>query len=191
RDVSDHCLILLKYDDFDWGPKPFRFNNHWLKNSGFQKVVEETWGSTMVAGRKGFIAKEKLKRLKGSLKVWNKEVYGKVDAKIEELTNSIEILEVKCENVGLSEDELGNRKEFFDHLWLLLKSKDSLEFQKSRSRWLREGDANTAYFHACVDSRKKANSIVDLKKDGSWLVKPGEIKEEIVSHFRRHFDEVE
>jgi endonuclease/exonuclease/phosphatase family metal-dependent hydrolase len=28
RDVSDHCPILVKYDGFDWGPKPFRFNNH-------------------------------------------------------------------------------------------------------------------------------------------------------------------
>jgi hypothetical protein len=43
RDVSDHCLLVLKVDVIDWGPKPFRFNNFWLENSSFKKVVEEAW----------------------------------------------------------------------------------------------------------------------------------------------------
>jgi endonuclease/exonuclease/phosphatase family metal-dependent hydrolase len=30
RDVSDHCPLILKRNGFDWGPKPFRFNNVWL-----------------------------------------------------------------------------------------------------------------------------------------------------------------
>jgi exonuclease III len=39
RDVSDHCPIILRYDEADWGPKPFRFNNFWLKNKHFKDLV--------------------------------------------------------------------------------------------------------------------------------------------------------
>jgi hypothetical protein len=38
RDVSDHYPILTKYDGYDWGPKPFRFNNYWLLNKAFPKI---------------------------------------------------------------------------------------------------------------------------------------------------------
>ncbi|WJX24304.1 hypothetical protein P8452_13427 [Trifolium repens] len=27
RDVADHCPLVLKYNSFDWDPKPFRLNN--------------------------------------------------------------------------------------------------------------------------------------------------------------------
>jgi hypothetical protein len=39
RDVADHCPIVLKYSNSDWGPKPFRFNNFWLQNSSFKSLV--------------------------------------------------------------------------------------------------------------------------------------------------------
>ncbi|GAU42816.1 hypothetical protein TSUD_288440 [Trifolium subterraneum] len=134
RDVSDHCPLILKYDGHDWSPKTFRFNNHWLDNKTFAKRVEEEWGS-----------------LKGALKKWNK---------IEALTCEIEVLDLKGESKGLLEEEVLERKTKCEHLWLLLKSKDRLEFQKSHSRLLKEGDANSGFFHACVKSRKRSNSIV-------------------------------
>jgi exonuclease III len=150
RDVSDHCPIIVKYDGHDWGPKPFRFNNFWLDNKAFPKVVEDAWNSFQVSGWKGHVIKEKLKLLKGVIRTWNKEVYGNVDHKIEMVMEDIEVLELKCENEGLEEAELLVRKEKFDNLWMLLKSKDRMKFQK-----LREGDANSKFFHACVKSRKR------------------------------------
>ncbi|MCI04221.1 transposon TX1 putative protein, partial [Trifolium medium] len=190
RDVSDHCPLIVKYDGHDWGPKPFRFNNFWLNNKSFPKVVEDAWNSFNVSGRKGYVLKEKLKLLKGTSRLWNREVYGNVDHKIEKVTGEIEVLELKCENVGLDEADLLERKEKFDYLWMLLKSKESMEFQKSRSRWLREGDANTGFFHACVKSRKRSNSIVALKKGRSWLSNPDAVRAEVVGYFKNHFQEV-
>jgi hypothetical protein len=137
------------------------------------------------------VLKEKLKILKEALKTWNKEVYGRVDTNIEDLTKSIEALKLKGEAAGLSEEDCVLRKEYFSKLWLLLKSKDSLEFQKSRSKWLKEGDANTSFFHACIKSRKSSNKITALKKGNSWVSKPEEVKEEIVVYFKKHFREVD
>ncbi|MCI40544.1 RNA-directed DNA polymerase (Reverse transcriptase), partial [Trifolium medium] len=81
-----------------------------------------------VNGWMGYILKEKLKRLKGVLKKWNKEVYGSVDNKIEALVCELEVLDLKGESEGLLQSEAIERKSKFEHLWLLLKSKDSLEF---------------------------------------------------------------
>lgn len=41
RDVSDHCPLVLKEAEWDWGPRPLRFNNYWLENNDFKGVVEE------------------------------------------------------------------------------------------------------------------------------------------------------
>jgi hypothetical protein len=120
RDVSDHCPIILKYDGYDWGPKPFRFNNHWLLNKDLPNLVEAEWNSYQVCGWMGFVLKEKLKRLKGALRKWNKEVYGSVDSKIADLMEGIEVLDLKGESGGLSEVELLLRKAKFSQLWLLL-----------------------------------------------------------------------
>jgi hypothetical protein len=110
RDVSDHCPIVVKYDGYDWGPKPFRFNNHWLSNKDLPILVKGEWESYQVGGWMGYVLKEKLKRLKGALKKWNKEVYGNVDSKIAVLIDDIEELDLKGEVEGLSEDELLLRK---------------------------------------------------------------------------------
>ena len=65
RDVSDHCPLILKEGGWDWGPKPFRFNNHWLENGSFRGVVEGCWREQRVEGWMGYVLKEKLKGLKG------------------------------------------------------------------------------------------------------------------------------
>ncbi|MCI12598.1 transposon TX1 putative protein, partial [Trifolium medium] len=153
-------------------------------------MVKSEWDSYQVEGWMGFVLKEKLKRLKGFLKGWNKEVYGSVDTKIGKLVDTIEMLDLKGEREGLSTEEVLLRKGSFNQMWLLLKSKDSMEFQKSRSRWLKEGDANTGFFHACVKSRNRSNSLVALRKGREWLSHPVEVRREVVSYFREHFEDV-
>ncbi|GAU27881.1 hypothetical protein TSUD_159750 [Trifolium subterraneum] len=190
RDISDHCPIILRYQNFDWGPKPFRFNNHWLKNKGFKEVVAGSWNNTMVGGRKGLIIKDKLKVLKGDLRRWNMEVYGGVDEKIVMLTKEVERLDLKREDGTLVDIDNVNQKATLLELRHLLHSKDSMLFQRSRSRWLKEGDANTGYFHSCVVSRKRSNVIGALRTEVGWVDKPMEVRREIVGYFKRHFSEV-
>jgi hypothetical protein len=135
----------------------------------------------------GFILKEKLKGLKSCLRAWNKEVYGVVDSKIERLVEDINELDVKGELVPLTVAEVENRKCSFGELWHLLKSKESVLLQRSRARWLREGDQNSAYFHARVKSRGNRNFLNALKVDGRWVESPVQIRQAVVAHFTNVF----
>jgi hypothetical protein len=59
-------------------------------------------------------------------------------------------------------------------------------FQRSRTKWLKEGDANTKFFHGCVKARSKFNSISALRVDEGWLDTPFLIKAAVSSYFEGH-----
>jgi len=59
----------------------------------------------------------------------------------------------------LNKEDVGIQKEKFNTLWTLLKAKDSLMFQRSRVKWLKEGDSNTRFFHNCMKARKIGNAV--------------------------------
>ena len=50
RDFSYHCPIILKTEIVDWGPKPFRVVDWWLKHKGYQRMVKEAWSRDQQGG---------------------------------------------------------------------------------------------------------------------------------------------
>jgi hypothetical protein len=187
RDVSDHCPLVLKYNSDDWGPKPFRFNNYWLKNKNFKELVVTSWTNQHVSGWMGFVLKEKLKGLKSVLKRWSKEVYGKPEETKQKLVELIKLLDLKSEDGGLSDAEVATRKRLFEELWEVLKIIDASIFQRSRSKWLREGDTNSKYFHGCINARKRMNTISAINTPHGWVEGSVGVREATVSFFKNHF----
>ncbi|MCI27851.1 transposon TX1 putative protein, partial [Trifolium medium] len=54
-------------------------------------------------------------------------------------------------------------------------------------RWLQEGDENSRYFHACINSRSKKNFIRALRVGEDWCETPSSIRNAIVEYFKQHF----
>jgi hypothetical protein len=160
-----------------------------LKHKEFKEVVARTWNKGASKGWMTRVVREKLKAVKEALKKWNSETYGAMELNIPSLMASIQDLEVMGEVRDLSAVEKREWKQNCEQLWALLNSKVCLEFQKSKAKWLKEGDVNSSYFHACVKGRKRTNSIMALKKGDSWLENPNCIKEEICNYFVNHFAE--
>ncbi|KAL7175788.1 hypothetical protein ACSBR2_029390 [Camellia fascicularis] len=50
RRISDHCPVLLKKDDTNWGSKPFRFINAWLLHPKFKVEVKQSWKEVVEPG---------------------------------------------------------------------------------------------------------------------------------------------
>jgi hypothetical protein len=132
------------------------------------------------------VLKSKLKGLRCDIKVWSRREYGEVDTKLALLKEDISDLDERSERGLLTNDEVERRKIKFEEWWCLLKSKQSMLFQRSRSKWLKEGDANSKYFHRCIKTRVSRNAIKALKVEGEWIQSPSEIKRAVVDYFQRH-----
>ncbi|KAK8640185.1 hypothetical protein V6N13_007944 [Hibiscus sabdariffa] len=50
KSISDHNPIAINYHDIDWGPKPFRWFNHWLED---KKIVDIISNSCKASQGKG------------------------------------------------------------------------------------------------------------------------------------------
>lgn len=66
----------------------------------------------------------------------------------------------------------------------LLVAEEGLLKQKSRIKWLLEGDQNTRYFHQVIKGRLSRNTIKNLTaSDGSLLYDTVAIKNEVLNHY--------
>ncbi|TYH01231.1 hypothetical protein ES288_A09G041400v1 [Gossypium darwinii] len=69
-------------------------------------------------------------------------------------------------------DSVKTLKEHRKRLDFLYAREESYWAQRSRSKWLKEGDRNTRYFHAKATGRLKKNLIEKLRDmDGNWVTR--------------------
>ncbi|XP_026420183.1 uncharacterized protein LOC113316178 [Papaver somniferum] len=78
RIASDHSpLFGFAFDNPRPARAPFRIHKMWLSHPRFMKLVEDNW-KLRLDGAPPFVFARKLKRLKETLKLWNRTVYGDV-----------------------------------------------------------------------------------------------------------------
>jgi len=126
REVSDHCAIVVKSVEKDWGPKPFRSIDAWFLERGFREMVKEKWLSYPVKGNAFVTFKEKLKRLKGDLKIWNRDVFGNIQTHKRMILQEIEVLDYKDCLDGLREGDSLKMAELVSRLKETYKKLESL-----------------------------------------------------------------
>lgn len=184
RSISDHNPLLIKTEENDWGPKPFRFQDCWLLHPGCMETIKEIWEKHKPLG-----FGEKLKEVKTGLKSWNTSVFGKIDHQIYALEERIHEIDMLANNNSLTDDEISERRSAQSELWGWLKRKETYWAQNSRAKWVKEGDKNTKYFHALASSRKRRNCITSISANGITIDDFAGIQNEAVSFFRNIFKE--
>ncbi|KAL8514813.1 hypothetical protein ACS0TY_013776 [Phlomoides rotata] len=184
RSLSDHMPIYVEEDTKDWGPKPFKLFNWWLNKKSFVDLVEGKWNSYNITGRASFRFKEKLKLLKGDIKLWKKMHAGNPDPKIEKLIQEIEQWDVIDDAFGLESDEAEKRKDSMGKLTAAWQHKEEELCQRAKLKWAKQGDANSRLFHRAVQRRRKMNGIDGLWMGDNWI---DEVKEKWGTRTKQNF----
>ncbi|KAL6329204.1 hypothetical protein AAG906_014814 [Vitis piasezkii] len=105
RPTSDHFPILLMGGGIRRGPTPFRFENMWLKVDGFIDLLRGWWQGIEVRGRASFRLAYKMKVLKHNIKVWNREVFGRLEVNKNSALQHLEYWDGKSRELWLKEGD--------------------------------------------------------------------------------------
>nr|GMC66432.1 uncharacterized protein LOC109164037 [Ipomoea batatas] len=94
RTSSDHCPLLITSQVISAQPIPKHFIslNVWTKHEDFLRVVSESW-DVPVEGAPMYVLATKLSRLQKALVPWNKESFGNIFTKLQELEDKVQLLE--------------------------------------------------------------------------------------------------
>lgn len=169
-----------------WGPISFRFELAWLQVDGFKELVEQWWRASTPVGQKGgYCLLQKLKFVKGKMKLWAQARRG--EEKVEEHAWLEELQSLhQLEEVGvLPQEQLLRMK----GIKISLKKKalrEEIQWkQRSRLRWLKEGDKNTKFIHHMASARRRKNYIHPLQVDGERIDNRSDICEEVVLFYQK------
>jgi len=187
REVSDHCALIIKSVEKDWGPKPFRTIDAWLSEKGFLEMVKVRWLSYPGQGCSFMKVKDKLKCLKGNLKEWNRDVFGNIETTKKRILQEIEILDNQYCNKGLVVTERIKKAELVSCLKETDKKLESLFRQKARISWLKNGDSCTKFFHSTLRWRRRRNEVKGVEVGGIWSEEPSTVRYEAKKMFDNRF----
>jgi len=127
----------------------------WLRVDNFVDKVKEWWASYLFHGTPSFILAKKLAALKLDLKKWNELEFGNVSVKKQALWCKLNDLDVKEETFILTPVEKLDQSNLRSDIEKLALMEETSWRQKSRVLHLKEGDANTKFFHRMANSNRK------------------------------------
>ncbi|XP_071687025.1 uncharacterized protein [Rutidosis leptorrhynchoides] len=107
RTKSDHCPIMLKNEEINFGPKPFEVFDVWFDDVGVEKIISDAWNETVKpSNRSDCTFMYKLKNVKNALRSWSKDKFGQIDREIETHKSEALKIELKAEKQQVDESEL-------------------------------------------------------------------------------------
>lgn len=158
--------------------------NSWLLLECLDRVVQNAWvGFHGYSSADTYLA-AKLKHLNDEIRKWRNKEHKKEN---KELINTKELLvnlEKVAESRALSPNEMQIRSNSIQKLLELEKRNVIDTKQKSKIRWVVDGDEKSKFFHGYVSNNKRKNQIVGLSINRRWLTGVNDIISEAFHFFR-------
>ncbi|PNY15946.1 ribonuclease H, partial [Trifolium pratense] len=172
-DFSDHHPLLIYPFGID-NPrrlKHFKFESAWLLEDSFMDMLRASWKDyDNICNQLVDVAQEMGK--------WKHLSFDRVLGQKRELIARIGGIQRRvyegCSNKYLQRLEYKLQREL-EHI---LKQEELMWYQRSRARWLADGDRNTKYYHLKAVTRRRQNKVLMLRDaDGSWVEDRDKLKE--------------
>lgn len=186
--TSDHYAVMVKLisDPRRRVNQPvsssFRYEAFWRRAPDYKDTLEAAWAASGDGPPSLHSTWAKLNRMAPTLKDWSQATFGSVKKKIRRLEQQLFVLRGQ----QLSDASVREERDIERQLCELFECEEIMAKQRSRVERIREGDRNTAFFHAKASARKRTNKISSLQRvDGSKCESQGEIKG-MVHQFYEH-----
>src|SRR3954465_14998899 len=103
-----------------------------------------------------------------------KNVFGKIDLEIEENVKDLN----EWDDRDYWEEEIHlNKVKASKNIWSKLKLKENMLIQKSRLKWLNDGDINSRFFHNVVKEMRQRNRICLIDENEGVVSAASEVKD--------------
>jgi hypothetical protein len=125
-----------------------------------------------------------LNQLRSRLICWGREEFGSMKNELKAMRQKLETIRLGSLHSGPTRAE----KDLMKRISEMLAREEAMARQRSRIQWLKEGDRNTAFFHAKAKDRARSNSISSLKRDdGSFCSNQSEMEHMAASFYKNLF----
>ena len=99
----------------------------------------------------------------------------------------IDELDIKAEQLPLSEAEMAAKKDAENFLAKLRRDEESKWAQRAKVKHIREGGANTKYFHLIANGKHRKKRIFQLEQDEGTIVGESNLKVFISEFYKKLF----
>lgn len=145
-------LILVSFgfiEEVSWKScRRFRYDASWNSHTEFFPLVQKTWWAKPSNCNSWNNIRNKLTHCQHVIQHWVRKQGNPVEEKIKEKTR--ELLDLQTASSSTS---LDTEKKINEELHLLLEEEELKCKQRAKTNWLKYGDQNTKYFHACANER--------------------------------------
>lgn len=182
-DASDHCPLLLQ-TNLNISPKPrFHFEIFWPKFNDYQSVLSQSWVCTDSVSDPIVRLDYKLRNLARELRSWSARRIGIIREQLLMARTIILKLDQASDARALTESERSLRADLKQKCLGLSSLDRTIARQRSRVRFLAEGDANTKYFHLLARGRRRKNAITRLRGQTGYTSDQTAMEQAIHEHF--------
>lgn len=174
---SDHAPCIISIDNQPAGSrKCFKYFSFLSSHPSYLTALSAAWDGSIVVGSPMFILGELLKAAKSCCRTLNRQGFSNIQQRTDQALARLEELQIAL--LTSPSDSLFRQEHVARKKWdFFAAALESFYRQKSRIRWLHEGDANTRFFHRAVIAHQANNLIKYLRgDDGSRIDNVDQIK---------------
>ncbi|KAL4379088.1 hypothetical protein GQ457_02G028950 [Hibiscus cannabinus] len=183
KSLSDHNPIAISCCDPNWGPKPFKWFDHWGDDKDIHGIILKKCKEMTGKG-----IGQTLKSCKFATKQWVQANKYRDLASTSTLEQQQLKLEAELHSGGVLQSKVRELSNVREKFWAQYRMKEQEWIQKSRVKWFQVGDRNSRFFHMVASSRRRVNTIHTLNVVNKVLDKPVAIKDVMFEHFKKIYN---